>query len=479
MNKPFQFFNINREDRPFGDRAAEKDKLLDDCFIDLGYLNNILNGSQTLFAGPKGVGKSAIAKYLRNQKTHSTFVSDFNKQRFEGLFNLLHLENRSFSVLTILSEMLLYLSVFESLAGDNSLYFTSEWPEIEKCLNTFYIHITNKRLMQERKIEIDIPKIFSKFSLSEKIENISPTLIQFQAIISRLEKLLASIAIKNRHFIIVDNIDDDYGNVPSLDYNNGITALLTKIDHINTLHQNIKIVVFIRTDILDGLYGSNISKITGNAARISWGNTTAEAVENFSSMIQKRVNKLTTRQFSDKDGWTQLYEEIWDRANPPTVNLTPENILDMTQWRPRDIVEWLNSIHLHYSKLKSINTNNLVQAGYNSERAYSNYFLSELRDASHVEICQIVDFNNLISAWKTLRLINFNKSTWTKHMCKKLSISEIDSIKVLEILYNHGVIGIIREKNFQIWSYRGHHGEFDENATLLLHKGLYKNFGFQ
>lgn len=472
--------SIRSSDCPFGDLAAEKDDLLIQSFVDLGYIDAVNDRTVSLFVGPKGAGKSAIVKYFLRMERYDLFTSLYEKNRLEGIFQYLHIENKTSQILDCLIEILLLITAVESLAKDNSLFAHSSWQAIEKHFGNLNIYFTINRKSSERKIEVSIPKLFSKFSLTSKPENQSLTLTHLQETIRVFKTSIKELPIKNKHIIFLDDLDEDYSKIDFAEFKLVLMSLLTNADKLNDINNNLHFVTMLRDDISHRLYDSNLGKIINRSKKISWGNTTEEVTDKFGKFISCRIKSVAPNTtYHSTDGWSMLFEECYGRAMEPWANLKPEKVIEKTMWRPRDVLQFMNALFINFRdfKLPTSRPDALKQPSYNTEKNYSEYFLRELADSAHVEINPIVDFYSLIKEYKKLDTSSFYFKDWKNNIAARLKLSEENALKVLEILFNHSAVGTYSEKHQQKWAYRGHYDEFDQRSKILTHAGLIKTLG--
>lgn len=480
------FFNILKKEKPFGERAAELElENLEFYYQNTGHVDKLLNHSYFILQGPKGSGKSAIARHINNSKAHNFFPVLYDEKFLTSLIHEIGEKNLSYQMVELLNEVFLIFHVVNSLGGDHSLFQNEEWEKMQSLLKEFSIRVTLDHTEKNRKFSIKLGKILQVLEAvsvdletksSPKKEKIS--IYKLQEILKEWCDLLGSMKIANNHVLIIDDLDQQYSHTDYSTYNSQLVSLLKAVTRINILNSKIKILVFLRDDIFNRLQDANMSRIASQSIKLTWGQKTEDVIKNFSKIVRRRIEKVySMRVLKEEDGW-KLYFSL---ANPNQLEVNAfsvGNFIGLTRWCPRDIVELINCYYKHLSIIPDkYSRDEFLDAVSRSERDYSTYLWQEIKDGSHVEIKTVIDwgiFERIVKSFKP----QFTFLEWCRH-CSKFSISEENASKILEIMYAHSMINMY-SKDFGVKCYyRSHEGEFTITAeSFQVHKGLRRYLGF-
>ena len=146
------FFNILKKEKPFGERAAELElENLEFYYQNTGHVDKLLNHSYFILQGPKGSGKSAIARHINNSKAHNFFPVLYDEKFLTSLIHEIGEKNLSYQMVELLNEVFLIFHVVNSLGGDHSLFQNEEWEKMQSLLKEFSIRVTLDHTEKNRK----------------------------------------------------------------------------------------------------------------------------------------------------------------------------------------------------------------------------------------------------------------------------------------------------------------------------------------
>lgn len=351
----------------FGKPEAESENLqgqgLVDYFDDyLGILGEMQVG-KFLFVGRKGTGKSAIAKYIKDEsdKSDDSFacilrMSDITIEK------IVQQDNKDEEYALI--EWLILLNLTKLIVKSGSARYTKEFEKLEKFLerNTGSVDVDQKELIERltnKNGEVNFAVLRHCFggiinkSFQSK-EQSAPYYKMITPLKEIIQWLFNTEEVKSREYwILVDDLDVGYRLENESD-NNKLMDLIRIVRVFNTevLNQKSRILVFIREDICKHIvnkYNDSAKIIQSNEIPINWYLPPAE-IKNEDDVPLKRLadrririafEKTDRKIASNKSPWDCLIGESY-LYNGSSFKY----ILDYTFYRPRDIVTFLDAVRI-------------------------------------------------------------------------------------------------------------------------------------
>lgn len=355
---------ITTKDFYFGFPEAEGENLkgqsLTDYFED--YLDVIreLDKGRFLFIGRKGVGKSAIAKYIKDKsdKTDNSHaillrISDFNK---EDVLQKNNIENNN----ALLFEWLILINIVKLIVKSKAGKYLNEFQKLEKFLErntgsveidkfeTSEIFIKNGGEVYFEVLTHAFGGIFKKyFDTKTKKAPYYKLITPLREIIKKI--LSYDVIREHEYWLLFDDLDINY-TIENKECNDNIIELLRIARNYNNEIFNVgnaKILVFIRKDINDIIiskYNDSAKLINSYGIDINWfSNDTFENSIPLKKMANKRIElnfKKYNIDYNINDAWSSLIKSDWNEYKKSSFKY----ILDFTFYRPRDIITFLDTI---------------------------------------------------------------------------------------------------------------------------------------
>ncbi|EPF8033108.1 P-loop ATPase, Sll1717 family [Vibrio fluvialis] len=316
----------------WGNDSAERDPDLLNYFVTPQNFNRITNFKKTFVVGRKGAGKTAIRKKL---------INDFSKQRDH-----------------IVVEVSPTNGIFRNLSGvellkedrsDESI-FQYAWLKsiMRKCLNTI-------GSIKEGKLTVGSASTARAFAKSEgvynedfvesvtsilqsvkmKLGNSAELGIQIENLIRETSEIdsyeyhLKNLAIdKCKTTILIDDLDIGWDN--SERSNKILLGLLTAAMHMQAIHENVNVIIFIRDDI----YSILLKKTTHSdkfrdVYKISWTESSLQ------SLLAERISQS----LSDTSSTNESADFL--RVFPERIGnqFTLGWMVERTLGRPRELLQ--------------------------------------------------------------------------------------------------------------------------------------------
>ncbi len=195
----------------------------------------------------------------------------------------------------------------------------------------------------------------------------------FTHLVSFLKYILSNLYTPNKHYIIIDGLDEILLN-KEIQYKS-IAALISQAKDLNLFFRNnslnIKLIILCRTDIFERLPHPNKNKIRQDSSfSLNWFDE-SNASDYRNCHLVRLANLRCKLACPDVDDmFSSFFPEKYH--NQPTW----QALLEYTRHTPRDFMQLLNKIQ-HYTSGNIVTTNNIEQGLKN----YSiDYFLPEIKD---------------------------------------------------------------------------------------------------
>ncbi len=293
------------------------------------------------------------------------------------------------------------------------------------------------------------------------------------------ELVIENLGSKDKIMVFFDDLDEIDKKLID-DPSNDIILNFIKIakNYNNRQNNKIKIVLLIRTDILNKLqrYDGNLNKIkTSCSVELYWLNKTGVSPYEH-PLMSMILHKLKTTNFSYKDiSDKSLYNKLF----PEKINGKEplEYFLDFSFGRPRDLITYLNRIIEKYPGYEAFT----AAAIKGALTEYTDDFYGEMQNETvfhknpeYTQECfkLLYSINKNIFSYEDILKSYRNERTAYK------SITDLN--EALEFLFDIGAIGNKWKRGKDTcfgWSYRKDSlGEVDINKNFTIHYGIRKKF---
>lgn len=438
------------------------------------YLQELVQGTRFIVCGKKGDGKSAFGAKLRlmeettNYKTYLRTLNNFNNLIFEKIQS------------------------YEKLGGNPYISFWKCVLMIEtiKMLNKHDPYIQEENYLQifdalNRKgfldLDIDISMTISKLVESDtsfrikyffkqgKKKEYTEELKGSEQIYCAISNAIKTLYLKNSYFLIIDGLDDI---LSSTEFKSEIiTGLLRASNEINSYFMrqtlNLKIIILIRTDIMDICRDPNLSKLKRDSAiNLSWRVGENPFSSDLFLLVQKRFEVALKRKID--------LEEMWEEIFPASINekRSVEYVLENLIYRPRDILQLFIEVQRECEHGERLSEDQLQSVLY----SFSDYFLGAMLD-------DLTGFfpNEAVTSLPDVLSKLGNQYFYPKdfyNVCSQYKVFDgIVLSDILNKLFLDGYIGQhrprdMREKDYTVFKFRNSREKFQEDHECIIHRGL-------
>lgn len=253
---------------------------------------------------------------------------------------------------------------------------------------------------------------------------------------------------QNRIIISIDDLDKSWLSDSSIRYN-FINSLLDAFKELINL-KSVKILISIRTDILMGIYNTNLrqeEKDRSLIIPIEWSK--CEITE----IIDKRISYLLQHKYA-----TKSEVKFSDIFNFKVKNEDASDyIISRTMLRPRDAIDFVNYCLMQSDKYAELNEDLVIEAEEKYYTSRKNALKKEWV-SQYKNITNYIDVISLVSK-KEFRIIELNKDTLLTFLVEKLDnndpVSEgiaMDINKLVNVWFTIGLIGIKKTETLTVYS---------------------------
>lgn len=484
----------------FGQVSAERDENLSEYFYDNGILDIVIkNKYHFLVLGRKGAGKTAVFRYFsynykkyvnENDLVVSLSLQDYNW----NVHGLLSSAGKSQSIAYVQSwKYVIYILAIRALLERyvslddlsqaksiiDKIYETKD-PGIGKIIGEKLLRLVKLKLpsagfnIDEIDISADAGEIaFSDVQKDEILKNSLNKTIE--RIVDIFEcSLIKAMKGTGRIFVTFDRIDEAWDSASFESSQRIISGLIGASETIvSRFDGKLRPIVFIREDIFETLDINDKNKLRSDCGQLlSWNKN------GISRVILKRINY-----FARKSGNSEFVsiDDIFDRNQMRQQRAPLDYILLRTMLRPRDFIKMFLLIKANMQQRfedpfddQIVSEDKLeCQSIYNSEPAYSEWLIEELRDEWRAQFPMI---NKLFSAIQNNGKTNFtHQDIFNSLKNVDASIVGSDIINLLKFLYDNSVIGFRIGKSQQ-WKFKCFSTSqgFIESDIYKVHDGLHR-----
>ena len=477
------FYNV-----AFGTSDAETElirspQIFDRAFFDPhNHIDELVNGYKFIVSGRKGDGKSAYLAKLKRladeedsletigislERLNSKFFEKFTDQDLVGgkryvpmwkcilLLELVkHFENRGFQI-----QRANYVSLVEALNRMGLLRGDSIEETITKLDATDISINVRDWISYGRHTEKEVI-----FRGANQIYNI-------------LSDELKSAYLGNKKFrMVLDGLDDILRNKDfSIEI---ITGLLRAANEINNFFNrktlNFKIIILIRSDILDKCRDPDISKIkVASEINLSW--------KPGSSNYDSDLAKLVLARFQ-MQGDTRTFWEVWTQYFPYQIDEKDSlaYMLDNTLFKPRDMLMFFSLAQkmLGKSERKLSEYEFKILLQQYSEK----YFVIHMQDELTGFLLDEA-INELQPVISKIGSRRFTYDAFAEEISQHREFDGIRADEVLKLLFERGYVGQYRKRpdhpkeEFLFQTHINPNAKYEKDDDCCLHRGLIRAFG--
>lgn len=489
-----------------GKISAERDNDLSKYFYDNGVLERVIKDkSSFLVLGRKGAGKTAVFKYLAENKekyinSNDILVSlSFDDYNW-SIHSLLIDQNKAESLTYRQSWRFVMLvecvksyrewyktknkKIPEKIERTNRLLeklFDSPIPSISKLVGRKLLSITSIKLPKGG-IDLENGDLDSvEISGGEvSFEDVKKDKSLQQHLSENIENLIKNIENSIEYlgndapniYMCFDKVDEAWDDV-SFDLSKRVIAgLVSAGDSVSAHYKGrIRPIIFLREDIFDVLSLNDANKLREDCGELlHWTKTS------LSNLLLHRLNYFA---LAADAGTIENIDNLFDKKEMRQRTKPLNYLLKRTMMRPRDLISIMGkTIETMKDKAddpfadERITFENLeAEAIYQAEPSYSDWLRKELIDEWGVQKPLIKD---LFNALQNNANTNFTKEELSRELKKlNIDISESEIISNLRFLFDNSIIGFKLGESTE-WRFKCFYPSqgFIDSDKYRVHEGL-------
>lgn len=446
--------------------SAETDKELQEYFFHTPEIKKIINSKSWLLLGRKGIGKTAIYKYLEttaSEKINGYNVISLNFKDYpwpahklykESLAGELSAYQKSWRFLFFVKLLSKLIEIKES--NSESLSKDLKWAKnyIDKIFGNpdpNLMEVLLSKLARIKKFkgpgvdiedidfnvgEVSFDTIAENRELQTNLRSNAFTLLQY------FEDVFTKNVGEEKILIILDQLDENWLSDEIKEYSKILINLINVCRNISIdekYNNSVKIIPFLRTDIYDSLRFNDKNKLLQDSAIIiSWDNDSLNNM--FFERIKKYKPKEVDLDLSRKSG--SVFESSFVMQGTPPFNF----ITRRSFFRPRDVITYFNKIHDIHKQNKTglYSSNELYEAAVEASGSVYNEIIDEWSN-------QFANVERLLSVLQTIQVESFKYSDFKNEYENEFPDSTEGEIKRdLNFLFSNSIIG---QKKQGRWEY--------------------------
>ena len=451
-------------------------------FYHVNEVSRIRQGKRSFVIGRKGCGKTAIAEHLCKQEEPNTLAVKltFKNFPFNELYALKDLGYTGPHQYITLWKFLIYNHVCQLMA-ENQLIEKN----IRDVLHKTYVE--NKAPTLPRRINKWLDREFGAelFGVGINIGSPNQEEQRVRSLIDRVATL-EDIVLKNidvsTYLIVFDELDEDYRNISDAGQYDQYTALVTglfkAVQDVRAVfsQKSSKLfpIVLLRDDIYDLIQDSDKTKWNDLRVDLDWDFDRIKELLAF--RISRAIDASGKTNLNFDEAWSKLFFNVGVKigTNGRKRIHSFEFIARSTLLRPRDFIQYLKSCcedQLKNNKKRKITPEVIKKV----DKAFSNYFRSELTDEIHGVLPDITTIFDVISQ---LRKWSFSVKEFLdayNRQLKRTNLKERDSTFILQVLFLFSVIGNHPRVDREVFRYLNKEARFNFDEQVVVHRGLFKS----
>ena len=465
------------KDVKFGEISAEQEKnecpdlLIKGLIDDGGIIQKIVRGNKYLIYGQKGSGKSAIGtrialEYKDSNKIRPRYckMNDLDYKMFKQ-FGTSKESDKSERFSKNWSTIL-YIAILDMFNRNPS------YTNLSKPAKDAIKYLKNANVLPSDKISSIITKASKnrliKIPIGEAGKDSEFRYESHEELHEQLRHAVITSKSKANQILLIDELDEVLSF--KSEHYSILSALLHATAQINEYLTdegvNVKIVLFMRTDMLDKLDYPNKQKVvSGFGEELSWYQEGVQPQDtNLIRLLNQRASLSANTEIHDLFSYFNFPRKYKNKE-------IKKFILDNTRYLPRDIV-----LLMHYIQIQCKDKIDEKDLSLAVSRYSSDYFYGEIRDNMAGMIGQ-TDRDNMLKLFTYLQSYDTTEKN-LRELAEKNQL-KIDFDRMLPLLYDVGAIGNVSfyndggktSKRYH-FKFRERHSVYNGNLGIVIHLAL-------
>lgn len=463
------------------DEAKGDDKLIH-YFVPFPDFSAVRNGDLRYVVGRKGAGKTAVIERVRLELAsdplffHSSLsLRNFPLQEFRDLRDKSFRDKAQFVAAW---QFLIYLELARIICEDQG----AEPQEAVEDLRQF---LTQNDLLDsigfteslsvlrksEQKLKVSLRWLEGDQTSGSQTQ--THTTLHYKKVFDLLGCRIRGIRSSSQYWIFMDELDEGYRSGDEA-LRLVLLALLRAVeDCFISLKQSalcFRPLLVLRSDIFDRLEDNDLNKLDDHILRLRWNSRPDLSDHSLRKVVAARISASIPELASD--GWPLIADDTNASQLPKGVDTLWSYVINRTYERPRDIVKFLKYCQ------KYTHSGILTFSGTkDAETDYSQWLYNEIRDEIHSHLpvwreamqCITRAGSGKISHEAYAKLLSSDSK-----ISKWLADSGNCTDKIIEMLFDFGVIGNLDSAGRWLFKYKDHDLTWNPEMDLIVHWGLHR-----
>jgi hypothetical protein len=463
------------------DEAKGDDRLLH-YFVQFPDFAAVRRGERRYVVGRKGAGKTAVIERVRLElESDPLFFHASLSLRNFPLQDFRDLRDKSFrdkSQFVAAWQFLIYLEIARLICADEGAQPRDNVDDLRQFLiqnglldSVGFTESLSVLRKGEQKLKVALRWLEGEASAGTQAQ--TQTTLHYKKVFDLLERRIKSVRSSSQYWIFMDELDEGY-RAGDEGLRLVLLALLRAVEDCAISLKNSSVcfrpLLVLRSDIFDRLEDNDLNKLDDYILRLRW-NSRADLSEN---SLRKVVAARITASIPHikEDGWPLLADDANTRQLPKGVPSLWSYVINRTYERPRDIVKFLKFCQKHTPS--GILT---FAATKEAENDYSHWLYGEIRDEIHSHLPVWREAMQCITRGGAGKI---SYSDYTRLLVADNDVSKWlgdagnTSDKVIETLFDFGVIGNLDSTGRWLFKYKDHDLSWNPEVDLIVHWGLHK-----
>lgn len=476
-NTPSNFSAVN-----WGPDEAKGDDRLLHYFVQFPDFNSVRKGDLRYVVGRKGAGKTAVIERVRLElASDPLFFSASLSLRNFPLQDFRDLRDKSFrdkSQFVAAWQFLIYLELARLICDDQG----AEPRETVDDLRQFLIQnellnsvgfTESLSILRKSDQKLKVALRWIEGEQGSGTQTQTQTTLHYKKVFDLLERRISAVQSSSQYWIFMDELDEGY-RAGDEGLRLVLLALLRAVEDcaISLKRSGLcfRPLLVLRSDIFDRLEDNDLNKLDDHILRLKWNSRPDLGDHSIRKVVAARISASIPE--LKEDGWPKLTDDNNTSQLPKGVDTLWSYVINRTYERPRDIVKFLKFCQKHAPA--GILT---FAATKEAETDYSQWLYKEIRDEIHSHLPVWREAMQCITRAGTGKISYAN---YTKLLLSDTAIAKWisepgnSSDKIIETLFDFGVIGNLDEAGRWLFKYKDHDLTWNPEMDVIIHWGLHK-----
>ncbi len=463
------------------DEAKGDDRLLH-YFVPFPDFSAVRSGDLRYVVGRKGAGKTAVIERVRLELASdplffhaSLSLRNFPLQEFRDLRDKGFRDKAQFVAAW---QFLIYLELARIICDDQGAEPREEVEDLRQFLaqnqlldSIGFTESLSVLRKAEQKLKVSLRWLEGEQTTGTQSQ--TQTTLHYKKVFDLLERRIRGVRSSSQYWIFMDELDEGY-KAGDEGLRLVLLALLRAVEDCSiSLRQSalcFRPLLVLRSDIFDRLEDNDLNKLDDHILRLRWNSRPDLEDHSLRKVVAARI--FASIPELSGDGWPLLTDDKNTSQLPKGVDSLWSYVINRTYERPRDIVKFLK-----YCQKYAPSGILTFSATKQAETDYSQWLYKEIRDEIHSHLSVWREAMQCITR-AGVGKISYND--FTQLLSSDTAISKWlaepgnNTDKIIETLFDFGVIGNLDSAGRWLFKYKDHDLTWNPEMDLIVHWGLHR-----